>query len=646
MRVCHFQLRLLLLGLVFCPGYFVTNAQTCPYNIDFETGTFAGWQSYIGTADTVNGVNVLDLQPTTGPVFNRQTMYTANTGAGVDPYGGFPVNCPNGSKHSIRLGNNSAGTQAEGISYEFTIPSGMNIYSLIYHYAVVFQDPNHKEYQQPRLVIEITNVTDNKTIYCSSFTFIPYGTLLPGFFQSPNPGGSTPVWCKNWSAVSVNLDGNAGKKIRLFFKTADCTFKKHFGYAYLDVNSECSSEFVGSAYCKDDTAVNLTAPFGYQNYSWYDNTFTKVLGSQQTITFQPPPSPGSTFPVIVVPYNGYGCVDTLYAKLNDSLSVTSRAGRDTLSCNLNPVPIGDNTIPGLVYSWSPVTGLSDPKISNPLATPDKTTSYILITSHDGGGCRSDDTVLVTASVIDSSLRLTGNSAFCSSSSDSAVLHVQPTKRIQWYNDGGLIVGANGINYRVTKSGSYDAWLINNEGCSLSTRVQKIFIDNPVPPIKYPDVYAVINFPFSLKARQFGDNVLWSPGTSLNSTASYTPVFTGLFDQLYTIEIKTIGGCLTVDTQIVKVVRNIDILVPTAFTPNSDGLNDILRPILFGITKLYYFKIFNRFGQQLFETTNAEPGWDGTLKGVHLGPQVVVWIAEGVGVDNKIYIRKGSCLLVR
>ena len=149
-------------------------------------------------------------------------------------------------------------------------------------------------------------------------------TLLPGFFQSPNPGGDTPVWCKDWSAVSVNLDGNAGKTIRLFFKTADCTFKKHFGYAYIDVNSECSSEFVGSTYCKDDTAVNLTAPFGYQNYTWYNNTFTKVLGTQQTITFQPPPPPGSTFAVIVVPYNGYGCVDTLYARLEDSLSVIAR----------------------------------------------------------------------------------------------------------------------------------------------------------------------------------------------------------------------------------------------------------------------------------------------------------------------------------
>src|SRR6478736_2733309 len=80
----------------------------------------------------------------------------------------------------------------------------------------------------PNIDFEITNITDGSVINCSSFTFIPYGSVLPGFFESPNPGGDTPVWCKDWSAVSINLDGNAGKRIRLFFKTADCTFRRHF----------------------------------------------------------------------------------------------------------------------------------------------------------------------------------------------------------------------------------------------------------------------------------------------------------------------------------------------------------------------------------------------------------------------------------
>src|SRR6266436_4565843 len=103
MRFYHFGLQLLLLaGLVLCPGYFSANAQDCPANIDFETGTFNGWTCYIGSSAAVNGQNVIKLSPSRGPIPNRHTMYSANSGDGVDEYGHFPVNCPNGSGHSIR----------------------------------------------------------------------------------------------------------------------------------------------------------------------------------------------------------------------------------------------------------------------------------------------------------------------------------------------------------------------------------------------------------------------------------------------------------------------------------------------------------------------------------------------------------------
>ena len=646
MRVYLFRLQLLSLGLVLFPGYFFANAQDCPPNIDFETGTFSGWQCYVGSSADVNGTNVISLYSSNGPVANRHVMYTANSGDDVDQYGGFPVNCPNGSGHSIRIGNNSAGTEAEGLSYEFTIPANQNTYSLIYHYAVVFQDPNHTIYQQPRLVIEITNVTDNKLIECSSFTFIPYGSLLPGFFESPRPNGGTPVWCKDWSAVSVNLNGNAGKTIRLFFKTADCTFRRHFGYAYVDVNSECSSEFVGAAFCPDDTAVNITAPYGYQGYTWYNNTFTRMLGTQQTISFTPPPIAGTTYAVKVVPYNGYGCPDTLYARLTDTLTVHSNAGRDTLSCNKKPITIGANSKPGLVYNWSPAEGLSNPHIANPAAAPDRNTTYILTTNHDGSGCVDTDTVTVRASIIDTSSQLTGSAMYCSDSGDSAILRVRPTKSIQWFKDSALINGANQVGYRATQTGSYYAMLTNDAGCSIATKIQNITIDDPRSGITYPLQYAIINLPLNLEARKFGDVILWSPGTWLNTRTSYSPIFNGASEQLYTIQIKTNSGCVTVDTQLVKTVEKAEIYVPTAFTPNDDGLNDLLHPILMGIKELHYFRIFDRWGKLLFETKSNGSGWNGRVQGIPLTTQAVVWTTEGVGLDNNIYRRKGTTILVR
>ncbi len=643
----HFTFSFLqLLGCILCPGLSFVQAQNCPENIDFESGTFNGWNCFIGTTTVFNRENEISLYPSGGAIPGRHTMYTKNSSNERDPYGGFPVNCPNGSGKSIRLGNDLAETEAEGVSYEFTIPANQNVYSLIYHYAVVFQDPHHEIFQQPRLVLEITNVTDNQLIECSSFTFIPYGSLLPGFYLSPNPGGNTPIWCKDWSAVSINLNGHAGKKIRLFFKTADCTFRRHFGYAYIDVNSECNSEFVGAAYCPDDNFLNVTAPFGYQKYTWYNNSFTQVVGSQQTISFSPLPVSGTTYAVEVMPYNGYGCTDTLYARLADTLTLKARAGVDRISCNGESVQLGVNSIPGLAYSWNPVAGLSNPKISNPFTSPAISTQYVLTTTNAGGGCADKDTVMVQAVILDSSIRVIGSAQYCSDSRDSSILRVQSGDIIEWYKDNRRITGAGNLDYRVTESGTYHAVLFNEEGCRVSTAKQTIRIDDPVAGIRYPIQYAVIDLPFDLKARKFGDSILWMPGTFLNTRSSYTPVFNGPSEQLYTIEIRTASGCLTVDTQLVKTAKRAEIYVPNAFTPNGDGLNDHLRPLLMGIKEVRFFKIFNRWGHLLFESKTDRPGWDGNINGTPQSNQVLVWVVEGLGVDNFLYRRKGTTVLIR
>lgn len=800
--------------LAISPGYLFVNAQDCPANIDFETGTFAGWTCYTGFV-TGNGQNVINLTPSTGPVPGRQTMYSSFPGDGLDPYGGFPVNCPNGSGHSIRLGNNLGGGEAEGISYEFTIPANQNYYTLIYHYAVVFQDPNHEEYQQPRMETEITNITDNEVISCSSFTFIPYGSILPGFFESPDPQGDTPVWCKSWTAVSINLDGHAGKTIRLFFKTADCTFRRHFGYAYIDVNSECSGTFVGAAYCPDDALVNVVAPYGYQSYTWFNSTFTQVIGNQQVLTLSPPPPAGTNIAVQLLPYAGYGCPDTLYAQLLDTLTIRANAGADAISCNHNAVPIGSPPKPGVVYNWSPATGLTNAGIANPYASPDLTTTYVLTAHHDGGGCISTDTVVVKAGIIDNSLELIGKDMYCIGRGDSAVLKVNPTDNVQWFRDGNAIAGANQLSYHATQTGVYYAQLTNNIGCSLPTPSKTIdvssvpvpgaaanlnnqclignnfvftntstnavgamqynwmlgdgtlattkdivhsylqagkydvklivnsspvcidsmyipitvyqnaiadfaikptcinlpvqainltadtmnspvhylwdfgngqisnlrnpppqvypiarnytfslsvytdqcpspvnvlkrnlVVDKPRAGITYPVQYAVIDYPLTLQAREFGATAVWSPGTFLNTATSYTPVFIGPVDQSYSITITTESGCVTVDSQTVKTVKQAEIYVPSAFTPNHDGLNDYLRPVLMGIKELHYFRVFNRWGQLVYERNSELPGWDGTLAGIPQAPEVYVWMIEGRSVDNRIIMRKGTTTLVR
>ncbi len=621
------------------------NAQLCPVNIDFETGDFTNWKCYLGNVSAGGGQNTISLYESS-PAANHHEIIKTSNGIKYDFFGSFPTNCPNGSGNSIKLGNTSGGGEAEGVSYEFTIPANKNTYSLVYYYAVVFQDPNHQPHQQPRLVIEATNVTDNEIISCSSFTFFATGTGLPGFSLSPYQQDTTNVWYKPWSAVTLNLNNKAGKTIKLFFKTSDCTFNRHFGYAYIDINSDCDSEFTGATYCKDDTSVIVTAPFGYQSYKWFTQNFSQLLGNQQNLTFTPPPISGSRFAVEVTPYNGYGCVDTFYTTMVDTLKLFANAGTDVVSCNSIPVLIGSNAKPNIVYKWSPTNNLSDANISNPLASPAINTLYKLDITSLGGGCKAKDSVLVSASFLDTSIQLIGKLAFCITSNDSAVLYVQPTTKIQWYYNGASINGANLVKYKATQTGNYYAILENDKGCVLPTATKIISIDKPTPNIRYNLINSAENYPIVLHARNIGTSVVWSPATYLNDPNSFNPTFSSKEEKEYLITITSASGCTTIDTQQVKVFKEIKFYVPTAFTPNNDYTNDYLKPIAAGILEIKYFKVYNRWGTLLFDLKENQLGWNGKYKGENQPIQTIVWIAEGIGLDGKVHIEKGTCVLIR
>jgi gliding motility-associated-like protein len=780
----------------------------CPPNIDFEQGDFSGWQCYSGTIEQNTGTLILNP---TAPVANRHTMLSATLpGNGIDFWGGFPQNCPNGSGHSIRLGNSTAGRGAEKVSYTFTIPPTQNTFSLIYNYAIVLQDFGHTAVQQPRLTIEVLNLTDNVVDPCSSFDFV-VGANLPGFYDSPESTPSVPVRCKDWSAASINLDGKAGKTIKISFTTTDCSQGVHFGYAYVDINAQCGNSFIGTTFCPNDTAVSVTAPFGYQNYQWL-NSSNQVLGTQQTLTLKPPPASGTIVSVELTPYNGYGCVTTLVAELLNTLTVSADAGPD--NCDVFPVRIGGPPQPGLVYKWSPATGLSNPDISNPIASPLVNTQYTLTVSSTGGGCIATDVVNVNTKVLSDSIQLIGAVAICRGSGQSTSLKVFPADGIQWFKDDIAIPGANQTILNVSQTGAYYAVLSNTTGCTRTTAVKQIdvfdspaaaftinlasqcfegnqfiftngssvpvgalqyswqlddgttlgtkditynylttgnytiklvatglggckdstsrnviviptpsadftvqpvcenlpvplfnttfnnttstinylwdfgngHIDNAKTPVySYPlggnytikltvstvqcpaafntkainvdieqqlpgIIYAVkdaaFNFPEPLNARPIGNSITWTPPTSLTNRFSFTPSFKGLMPQLYTIEIKTAAGCVTVDTQLVKTHKKIEIYVPTGFTVNGDGINDYLRPLLIGFTKVNYFRIYNRWGKLLFSMNSDYPGWDGKINNIPADIQTVVWMIEAVDVDGIVHNRQGTTVLFR
>jgi gliding motility-associated-like protein len=87
-------------------------------------------------------------------------------------------------------------------------------------------------------------------------------------------------------------------------------------------------------------------------------------------------------------------------------------------------------------------------------------------------------------------------------------------------------------------------------------------------------------------------------------------------------------------------------VPSGFSPNNDGRNDVFRPILLGMRSLNYFQVYNRWGQLVFQTTQQGKGWDGRLKGNPQDPGTYVWMAQGETYTGQVITQKGSVVLIR
>jgi gliding motility-associated-like protein len=92
--------------------------------------------------------------------------------------------------------------------------------------------------------------------------------------------------------------------------------------------------------------------------------------------------------------------------------------------------------------------------------------------------------------------------------------------------------------------------------------------------------------------------------------------------------------------------DIEIFVPTAFTPNNNFANDNLQPYFLNVRELNYFKVYNRWGQLVFETNTIGKGWDGNIKGVKQPTETYTWILECTDNRGEKFKKSGKSLLIR
>lgn len=222
----------------------------------------------------------------------------------------------------------------------------------------------------------------------------------------------------------------------------------------------------------------------------------------------------------------------------------------------------------------------------------------------------------------------------------------------WYDENNIAVG-NNITLQNVGAGNYrlrvtDAGTCTTESEPFLIRNMDIPLNNPL----YDNIQIPRNSTATLNVRNFetgnyrlykdpAGTIVVQQNTAGNFIITNITTDTGFYIQ------RINGSCASPLTKVdIKVVDESFFAIPTAFTPNGDGKNDRLPVKVIGFIELSYFRIFNRFGELIYETRKLNDGWDGTLKGVLQNPGTFVWVAEGKDINGNLVKDKGSFVLIR
>lgn len=400
---------------------------------------------------------------------------------------------------------------------------------------------------------------------------------------------------------------------------------------------ELSLAFRDTLICAIDT-LQLRA-IGQGNFSWTPNN--RILGAN-TATPRVFPTDTASY---VVTLNQSGCIASDTVRVNVLPFITVSLPADTTICQGDSIRLRPNS-QALQYQWLPASGLDSAQIKFPLAAPNATTTYRVLANLGRCQAQASTTVRVAPYPV------------ANAGADTLICYNTPVQlrgsftgsAFSWSPANALQnpTSLNPIASPVATT-AYVLTATSNQGCpkpvSDTVVVQvapRIFADAG------RDTVAVTGQPLQLQATG-GQSYTWYPPIGLNNPGVDNPVatFDGSTEAITYYVTVAQDGCTAVDSVRVVVFKTgADILVPNAFTPNGDGRNDIIRPILVGMKSLNRFQVFNRWGQLVYETKIGGQGWDGRINGVLQATGTYAFVASGTSFDNRPIWRKGTITLVR
>ena len=299
------------------------------------------------------------------------------------------------------------------------------------------------------------------------------------------------------------------------------------------------------------------------------------------------------------------------------------------------------------FKWTPPATLNFDNVKNPIATPTDTTKYYLTAKW--GVCQRTDSI--TIKVLHKPVANAGRDTIICNKTTAILFgsasNLSGTVNYSWAPAGTLSSPTSAVTAANPNSTQqYFLTVTDNYGCNFSvTDSVWVFMQDSVRAFAGNDTIAIINRQHQLFATG-GASYLWSPATPLNNPFIQNPQAVLSNNTYFRVLVTDSIGCTGTDDIFVKVYEGPTYYLPNAFTPNGDGRNDVFFPTPVGIRSTDYFRIFNRYGQLMYQTKEYMQGWNGTIKGKPSASGTYVWMIKGIDKNGAVIEMKGTVILLR
>lgn len=401
-----------------------------------------------------------------------------------------------------------------------------------------------------------------------------------------------------------------------------------------EICQQASAQFTGS-----------TLLPGQPKWEWIFHDGTKVQAQNAPAKVY---TTAGMYDVKLVVDNG-GCIDTVVHQLLVNHTPVAQLAQSQINlCLNNSVTLTASG--GSNYSWAPSAGLQTTNGASVQASPINNTTYTVTVTSDKG-CVATNTVAVNV-VRPMQVLLPANYTVCAG--EAVQLKASGAAAYQWIQNTAGLSNSQIANPVAQPSTTMAYTVVGTDAykCFKDTAVARVTV-HPLPMVNAgPDVEIMTGSSHQLSAVASADVVRyqWSPATYLSCTNCAAPEARPMQPVEYILKVTNADNCTATDTVAIQLMCSESrVYIPDAFSPNGDGKNDLFSIKGQGIRTIKYMRIFNRWGEMVFERKDFEVGdtkgaWNGKYKGQLVPSGSYIYFAE-MSCNEQTFTRKGTVTVV-